>query len=994
MRKEKINTDLTNNEKKFKKAIIKRINESVHTKNFKKIETNRNRKINLYLNNDSNPNYARTEHYVELTSQNIYSNKIQGEKSNNIFLENNSILLNSKKTRNKIINFRQINEQNSLNKKTVGVFNFKNIFSTKLNNKGNKNKSKKELMNMSHQSCDEEMSRKFYLNPNFNKIYLKCLKKIKPKHETEFSERDKIKYNDEIYNRSKNNSIINENKYFQSYNNGYLSTKEKSNFENTYGGNYSIKTTKNNGSPIITSFSYRNNKYTYKKVNISLTNQQRKKYKIDSYENKGNNTSINNIQNEGDKLLTKKRIGSKIYKKHYASKSQENIKENSSKYKHIFNKINIPILKKTDIFEYYKRKMGCVLKIQKWWKDMLFHMYIEKKIIFIQKYYRKYLKKQMKRIKIQLNYVYNLDKILLIQKIWKRIFKSNKNKEMENNYKNELPKIIPFKLDNFDINEITDSNRDTKNEDLNKNAQRNIYCKKSVDKIKRKIRKNNTISNFYEYKKNSFKITQEINFSLISNKKKYLSKLELQKMIDKIKINENDYTYKISKNTSLEIINMKRDNKKIILNKAYISKANYYITKLFFNKNHIIESILLIVKSFKNYRKNKKFKYIIKPKISLAYNSKIRKVMNLLDLSSHNRIENFSFKGNYFIINSNSNKDKISEIDISNSKSDKTNSFYDKDRQKSNFNYNNNFFSFENSGNKFNNKDSLQTLLFKDKLKTAFNKYFLFKFKFQIKSIINNIRNIKFIIIMKKYINNKINNIIIKQLKNQIFHNNCNNEHKNNIFDEDDIKNIINRKRIIKYKPKSNFLIINQNKGKNTSAPKEYYINDEEGLANYILNYFFKEKKFTNININLIKERLSKSPLIYRTQSNIKNYINDLHKDITENKICNNCFCKFEENCDIDCSCHIKEKIQINKQKGGISIYRQKINKIIKDNKRNIKTIKNNIENKNENNFFMFNCMNKKNIENGNNEYNNNNSKINRYDTDSAHSKSRSISKE
>ena len=994
MRKEKINTDLTNNEKKFKKAIIKRINESVHTKNFKKIETNRNRKINLYLNNDSNPNYARTEHYVELTSQNIYSNKIQGEKSNNIFLENNSILLNSKKTRNKIINFRQINEQNSLNKKTVGVFNFKNIFSTKLNNKGNKNKSKKELMNMSHQSCDEEMSRKFYLNPNFNKIYLKCLKKIKPKHETEFSERDKIKYNDEIYNRSKNNSIINENKYFQSYNNGYLSTKEKSNFENTYGGNYSIKTTKNNGSPIITSFSYRNNKYTYKKVNISLTNQQRKKYKIDSYENKGNNTSINNIQNEGDKLLTKKRIGSKIYKKHYASKSQENIKENSSKYKHIFNKINIPILKKTDIFEYYKRKMGCVLKIQKWWKDMLFHMYIEKKIIFIQKYYRKYLKKQMKRIKIQLNYVYNLDKILLIQKIWKRIFKSNKNKEMENNYKNELPKIIPFKLDNFDINEITDSNRDTKNEDLNKNAQRNIYCKKSVDKIKRKIRKNNTISNFYEYKKNSFKITQEINFSLISNKKKYLSKLELQKMIDKIKINENDYTYKISKNTSLEIINMKRDNKKIILNKAYISKANYYITKLFFNKNHIIESILLIVKSFKNYRKNKKFKYIIKPKISLAYNSKIRKVMNLLDLSSHNRIENFSFKGNYFIINSNSNKDKISEIDISNSKSDKTNSFYDKDRQKSNFNYNNNFFSFENSGNKFNNKDSLQTLLFKDKLKTAFNKYFLFKFKFQIKSIINNIRNIKFIITMKKYINNKINNIIIKQLKNQIFHNNCNNEHKNNIFDEDDIKNIINRKRIIKYKPKSNFLIINQNKGKNTSAPKEYYINDEEGLANYILNYFFKEKKFTNININLIKERLSKSPLIYRTQSNIKNYINDLHKDITENKICNNCFCKFEENCDIDCSCHIKEKIQINKQKGGISIYRQKINKIIKDNKRNIKTIKNNIENKNENNFFMFNCMNKKNIENGNNEYNNNNSKINRYDTDSAHSKSRSISKE
>ena len=262
MRKEKINTEFINNEKKYKKSIIKRINETVHTKNFKKIETNRNRKINLYLNNDSNPNCARTEHFIDLPSQNINSNKIQSQKSNNIFLENNAILLNSKKTRNKIINFRQINEQNSLSKKTVGVFNFKNIFSTNLNSKRNKNKSKKELMNMSHQSCDEEMSRKFYLNPNFNKIYLKCLKKIKPQKETEYSERDKTKYNDDIYYRSKNNSIINENKYFQSYNNGYLSTKEKSNLENTYGGNYSnsIKTTKNNGSPIITSFSYRNNK--------------------------------------------------------------------------------------------------------------------------------------------------------------------------------------------------------------------------------------------------------------------------------------------------------------------------------------------------------------------------------------------------------------------------------------------------------------------------------------------------------------------------------------------------------------------------------------------------------------------------------------------------------------------------------------------------------------------------------------------------------------
>ena len=82
--------------------------------------------------------------------------------------------------------------------------------------------------------------------------------------------------------------------------------------------------------------------------------------------------------------------------------------------------------------------------------------------------------------------------------------------------------------------------------------------------------------------------------------------------------------------------------------------------------------------------------------------------------------------------------------------------------------------------------------------------------------------------------------------------------------------------------------------------------------------------------INLKKERISKSPLIYRTQDNINNY---------------NCLCKIEENCDIDCSCHNESNSKIKKQKGGISIYIQKINKIIKDNKRNIKITKTNYEN-------------------------------------------------
>ena len=199
------------------------------------------------------------------------------------------------------------------------------------------------------------------------------------------------------------------------------------------------------------------------------------------------------------------------------------------------------------------------------------------------------------------------------------------------------------------------------------------------------------------------------------------------------------------------------------------------------------------------------------------------------------------------------------------------------------------------------------------------------------------------------------------------------------IFDEDDIIRIFKRKKLFKNKSPSDFLIINNTKRNNIITPKEFYVNDEDGLANYILNYFYNEKKFTNINLNLIKERLTKCPLIYRTQSNIDDYIEDLYNDILENKICNNCFCKPEESCDIYCPCRVKTKSKINKQKGEISIYRQKINKIIRDNKKDIKTNKNNDENNNYNNIIFFN-------ENGYIFRNNdNNSKINRYDTDSIH---------
>ena len=993
-----------NFENNIKKGIIKRINESVYNKNIKTIETYRNKKTNLHLNNNVN-SFLKTNPIKDLSLKN--NNIMYNNNTNNIFLKNNSSFMNNKKTRNKIT-FELNKDQDLLNgKKTIEINNFKNIFANYLNNKKNKNNKSYNDLNYykSHnQSCDEEIIRKYYLNSNnnnfnniSNKIYFKHMNKVKTKRtynnlDTENSKNN----NDSIYTyRNKNIKKI---KYFQTYNTGNLSTKYLSSYENTNFQN-SIKTS-NINAPIKSNLSHRNNKlslaYTYKKVNLSLSNKQRIKNQIESYENKINNSTINiNTQNqEGAKLLIKRRITSKIYKKHYASKSQENIKENRNNYN---------ILKKVNYYEYYKKKMKFIIKIQKWWKDMIFHMYIEPKIIFIQKYYKNFLIKQKNKIKIQLNYVYNINKIILIQKKWKKIIKLRKRKSSSVSSEKILPKSIPFKLDNFDIMDFTDSN-DSKNNEQN---NINIYWKKSVNKYKRKTFKNNTVSNFYEPKKNKLMIQNQINFDLISlkNKTNNISKYILSKNIS-FEINclsenkiHNIYHPPIKSKMYIEKEYKIKNNKEIIYNRnkainLYIN--NNYISKIRINKNIIFDSIKLLQKNIKKYLYKIKYQYIIKPISKYNYFSKIRKISNILDLSSNNKIENLSFKGNYFTVNSNSNRDKISESDISNEKSEK-NSFF-QEKQKIGINYKNNLFNFENnSNNKNNNKESLQTLLLKEKLKNLINKYFYFNFNKNLKLVLKIFIISKFVIIINKYIIKKKRKIIFNALKAQnISIKNKNKNRDEDIFDEDDITNIINRIRTNKNNPSSNLLILKPKKFKNTSAPKEYYINDEDGLANYILNFFYNEKKFTNINIKLIKERLSKSPLIYRTKTNIIKYINNLHKDIIQNKICHACFCKFEEKCDDNCCCHINNNLIINNKKGGISIYRQKMNKIIKnmnEEKINIKTVKN-MENNKINDFNIFKGFNNKNFENGINDDNKNNSTINRYDTDSIHSKSRSVSKE
>ena len=148
MRKGRASYENINKGIKIKKAIIKRINESILNQNIKTIESQRNKKMHLYLNNDSNSYYNRQIKFLRLPSKNNDNSYfVCNEKLNNVFLEKNNTLLNSNKTRNKITYIYQNNENNLISrKKALFELNFKNIFLTSLNSRRSKNKLKKELI--------------------------------------------------------------------------------------------------------------------------------------------------------------------------------------------------------------------------------------------------------------------------------------------------------------------------------------------------------------------------------------------------------------------------------------------------------------------------------------------------------------------------------------------------------------------------------------------------------------------------------------------------------------------------------------------------------------------------------------------------------------------------------------------------------------------------------------------------------------------------------
>ena len=1062
------------NDNNIKKMILKKINESLIRNNLKKqIQIKKDnyikKKINLSFNNNININLNNNT-FHDIINPKIFD--INNDNSN-IYLGNNFTLYNDKKTRN-LIKFNGKKENITPSRlKSIETFEIK--FNNKIISKTEYKKSKNikiffvknindELIknnNIKNKSYIEENGRKIFLNLNNKKK--KLIEKDKKNIYTKYININNNYYNKRnIYSKiffskqnTKRNNYSENNSFFNKRNN-----KPNDNIWNSSTLEYSLldRTNKyNNNSLIIknndNNFRNKNNNFmslgnTYIRKGYTLSNRQKTFNNINTTKDvshsdvKFKNNSINKTlegnkikQNNPSFIYIKNKINKK--RKFYSCKSQENIYDNGNKYNLLIDGKNSLVLKKENYkYNYYNKNINEIIKIQKWWKDMIFHIYIEKKIIYIQRKYKIYLNNKRIRNNILFFFLKKIDKIILIQRTWKsyrqkKNIVNDKNKNLnyshDDSYEKEIPKYIPFKLDNFEINSFSESLIATTkkvkgyNENNNNNNENKVYIKKNICERNNKIKKNNTVSHFYiskyrTYSYNKIKkytIEKQVNNFFIKSKNKEININEkgIIKLVKNISFDINKI-YNANNNIQNEILFHIPINSKCFIEKRHKSKIykksnklddNYYFTKIRKNKYYIIRNIVLIQNKFKKYinNNNNNIKKIKKVKSKICYIIKVKKIINKFDNSNHNpKISDdiFSFNGSYY--KEKINKDRINEKEIINLK---------KERNNISNNNNLNLFSFDDNNNNqiIYNKDYILTNI--QKLKKIFNKYFIF-------IIISNLRyiyNKNIIIIKSTNIINRIINIHLKKFifeflkkfyldKNQNLYKNSSNEI---ILDHDEIDNKLNK---IKYM-KNKYSLISLKEIK--KLENNIYINNNEELSNYIYNYFYNKKKFTNISIKLIKERLLKSPLIYNTQNDIINYMNDLYMDIMSNKICNICFCKYGEKYNDNCPCHINNNYnQKFENKNRISIYRQKMNKIINDmnkkrlntikikdnNKININVIKNNDEYSNKKNFYEkynFNIVDYIKQINNENDKNYNNNIFNRYETDSVHSRSRSKSK-
>ena len=306
-----------------------------------------------------------------------------------------------------------------------------------------------------------------------------------------------------------------------------------------------------------------------------------------------------------------------------------------------------------------------IIKIQRWWRHLLYKLYIEKYIVVIQNNFRKYIQRKKNKLKY----------IILIQKFWKKYLE---NKCLNDYYFFSFKKHIkPIKVNNINKKNIStlilsQHNKGSKNENnktirkliINKTSLKNSYITKSlftynqindiiwkIKKIQKKLKQylfnkyhlNNKINN-NDYH-SLLIILPSIKESFISKEKKYnlLINPEIIYKIKKIQKNIKNYLSlknEINQNLSnitfdvcgnFNIISPEEENidKQIInqnneaLKKIFIGYISYKLSKFFLLLLKRINMILFI--KMINQRIKKSINQYIYANLINRRNSKIDK---------------------------------------------------------------------------------------------------------------------------------------------------------------------------------------------------------------------------------------------------------------------------------------------------------------------------------------------------------------------------------
>ena len=382
------------------------------------------------------------------------------------------------------------------------------------------------------------------------------------------------------------------------------------------------------------------------------------------YQNKKikNNTiyRMNNINYKGQKNDIKLKSSKSTdivrlckFLKNLNNKKGTLIKENEEGGIINFNKDRLEIQKQKNKYDFNYEK---IVLIQKWWKKMKFKINIKKCVIIIQKNYRKYKfrKRYFKYIKFD-----NLKKIIYIQDYWKRHLMNIKQNNINFSFTNENTNINI--TNNNDI--LIKENKHSKNNNLEFNLKKTnnkskIRYKKIINKclITKKYYNNiNKQLHNINIIKNTFK-----KYLLYKNQKQNNKKtiIYLKKILQNTKPNKSRNKTNNKKRTNLNI-NQNKNNKSFTFISTNNNFNNHsYITPKKPKKNNNIykKESTFSTKFYKLYFKQIFLRYnsnkngnnnIISRNINkICYISKKRKDINLLYTVKYiqNEIKKFLYK--------------------------------------------------------------------------------------------------------------------------------------------------------------------------------------------------------------------------------------------------------------------------------------------------------------------------------------------------------------